>query len=374
MVFYAYSLAVRPIVDGYDDGGRDYRSKPLVFKGKNDADLAKVNVGLHQNKFYFFIKVYDENIHYYKPSSDESLGSDRLQFEIERRQYTLATSAPGNVVAYHESEDEIGTLQLHPQPRIKGVWREHSKGYQLELVVDAALMRKGFQLRLYDRQAFGIDTYLFGNSTIHMVALLPELQQSLAELQVSSFDLKVLNQDQWLIASVDGKNQYQQTHQSPWITEWLYRKVLESEKLPLANDRDSPYFAYPEVQQSLENNGALKWYRVNRNGSRNRTLASVAMPIRQVDKLLGYVVLEKTTDQLIALTADAFNRLFTYLIAAFTGTILILLVYASWLSWRISRLNHAANHVIDQQGAINVDAGNWPELSRGDELGDGLVG
>jgi dedicated sortase system histidine kinase len=385
VILYAYPLSSAPIVDGYDDDGRDYKTLFNTNKNHSDDSLVNIKAAIYRQQFYFFIDIRDEEIHYFNPLAEKNRLADRLEFQFldqtgQKRTYLLQTSAPGNIIASYEGDDG----RLRQQANIKGVWREHAKGYQLELSINISLLENGFQLKVVDydgseqsNHAENVNNseknnfrFIF-DEEIQVLTVSPDLEILLRSLDTSFTRLSILNPQQWVIASIAGQNNSISESRSPWFIEWLYRRVLESKGLPIRKAGGLPaYIDYPEVPQALVENGALYWYRSGGRYFDSQTLASVAMPIRDKNELLGYVLLEKTTDQLVESTTTAFNRLFIYIGGTFFIVIIILLVYASWLSWRISRLNRAANNVIDDSGVITLDKASWPELNNIDELGD----
>jgi dedicated sortase system histidine kinase len=92
-----------------------------------------------------------------------------------------------------------------------------------------------------------------------------------------------------------------------------------------------------------------------------------AHPIWVGPRVRGAVVVEETTNAVLAERNRAFERLFTIVLAVlFVGT-LALVVFASRLSGRIRRLRDEVEHAIDGQGRVrHIVAGS----RAGDEIGD----
>jgi two-component system sensor histidine kinase ChvG len=97
------------------------------------------------------------------------------------------------------------------------------------------------------------------------------------------------------------------------------------------------------------------------------TIVSAAHPIWVGDEVKGAVVVEETTNAVVAERNRAFERLFTIVLAALTIGSVALTLYASRLSARIRRLRDEAEHAIDAQGRVKgVIAGS----KASDEIGD----
>ena len=96
-------------------------------------------------------------------------------------------------------------------------------------------------------------------------------------------------------------------------------------------------------------------------------IVSAAHPIWVGDEVKGAVIVEETTNAVLAERNRAFARLFNIVLAALLIGSVALTLYASWLSTRIRRLRDEAEAAIDAQGRVRgVVAGS----SAGDEIGD----
>jgi dedicated sortase system histidine kinase len=96
-------------------------------------------------------------------------------------------------------------------------------------------------------------------------------------------------------------------------------------------------------------------------------IVSAANPIWVGDEVKGAVIVEQTTNAVLAERNRAFARLFTIVLAALLVGSVALTLYASWLSTRIRRLRDEAEAAIDAHGRVRgVVAGS----QAGDEIGD----
>jgi dedicated sortase system histidine kinase len=111
-----------------------------------------------------------------------------------------------------------------------------------------------------------------------------------------------------------------------------------------------------------------------RTGTRRRltpdsraVVLSAAQPVWLEDKVVGAVLIEETTNDVLALRNRAFEKLFAALLLVWIGGTAALLVFATRLSLRIRRLRDEAEHSIDAQGRV---LGSVSGSQAGDELGD----
>jgi two-component system, OmpR family, sensor histidine kinase ChvG len=123
-------------------------------------------------------------------------------------------------------------------------------------------------------------------------------------------------------------------------------------------------FGGRELERALD--GSPAWRR--RPGPDGRTvIISVAHPVWVGESVVGAVVVEEDTDAIVTLRNRAFEQLAAVTLIAFTAAAVVLLFFASRLSWRLRRLRDEAENAIDTQGRIRgLVAG---EHAR-DEIGD----
>ena len=102
-------------------------------------------------------------------------------------------------------------------------------------------------------------------------------------------------------------------------------------------------------------------------GDGKAVVVSAAHPIWVGDQVRGAVIVEETTNAVLAERNRAFERLFTIVIAALLVGSVALTLYASRLTARIRRLRDEAEAAIDLQGRVR---GALSPSAAGDEIGD----
>ncbi len=389
-VLYATSLASLPIIDGYEDDWRHYNIEPQAFTSNADDFSVRIRVGVKNQRAFFFIEVEDPYLRYFNPSTNDLLLADHISIKINETSYPsqyfhIYTSAPGNVVGHYRDKNS----QVREFNSIKGSWRETAKGYQVELAVDKSLLDKGFDVEFIDSREQEINTLSLSGSgnkvdidkMMGLVTLSPRLQSMLENAQLPALSMRILNKQQYVVARLIADKSQAVKSDTPWIVEWLYRQILYSEDMPARHTLNNrSRWLLPEVEQAKSGSKkALIWYRTIPRGLGDRSLAgqviaSTAVPLYFQQglgkEIKGYLIVEKTTDQIVALTNSAFSKLFIYTLAIFLFVGLGMIAYASWLSWRISRLNRAAHNVVTDKGYIAIKENVWPDINAGDELGD----
>ncbi len=102
-------------------------------------------------------------------------------------------------------------------------------------------------------------------------------------------------------------------------------------------------------------------------GDGKAVIVSAAHPIWVGDQVKGAVIVEETTNAVLAERNRAFERLFNIVLAALLVGSVALTLYASRLTARIRRLRDEAEAAIDLQGRIR---GAMTPSAAGDEIGD----
>lgn len=197
---YTTLLNNAPIIDGYED---DWRSYNAVKKNISNGKLsASIQVGEYRERVYFFISVNDDTLNYYNPAQAGDFSADHLvltrykQSAVDKEVY-IYSSAPGALAAHYKNQDG----RLTAMSAIKGIWREHAGGYQLELEIDKAFLATGFNLDIIDFRN-GEENRLFLNDLLaeqavydymEIVSLSVMVQEELASIGLDDISVYILN-------------------------------------------------------------------------------------------------------------------------------------------------------------------------------------
>ena len=144
----------------------------------------------------------------------------------------------------------------------------------------------------------------------------------------------------------------------------IFERVLRVPPLPseefIPND---VVFGGREVERALD--GSPAWR--TRRAPGDRLIFSAAHPVWVGESVVGVVVVEESTDAILSLRNRAFEQLVAVTLIAFAAAAMVLLLFASRLSWRLRRLRDEAENAIDSQGRIRALVAG--EHAR-DEIGD----
>ena len=157
------------------------------------------------------------------------------------------------------------------------------------------------------------------------------------------------------------------------ITRWLDREVLQpmyAKVLQQPTEDFSDERAGRTVTPGRDVEGALAGIlTVDRHPTADgkAVIVSAAQPIWVGDEVKGAVIVEETTNAVLAERNRAFARLFNIVLAALLLGSVALTLYASWLSTRIRRLRDEAEAAIDARGRVRRPLTG---SHAGDEIGD----
>jgi two-component system, OmpR family, sensor histidine kinase ChvG len=384
---YAHPLTAPVILDGYDDDWRHLDFQPQTIK-QDDLSLT-FTTGRRGDKLLLFVQVDDRDIHYHNPSKSTLASGDHLvlRSRVKRsgqwsnRDYVIRSGAPGNVTGYYLDvrRDNIrGRLQrVTHEPRVRGFWQERQGGYQVELELPVELLEGHLALAVVNVNRHGraqpqwLGTVESSQLAPPMVERSSSITKAISIFAHDDLRLRLVSQNQWLVAQGgqlkrEDESQYQQNTGSGQhgLLTWIYRMALGNEVLPeLGKPERTGRVESKEINLALSGQKASRWYQwgVKRVGR-------ATIPVMSSEgRAVAAVVAEQSSDSLLALTNSAFNRLFFYSLLATLFAGVGLLTYASWLSFRIRRLNRAADNAIADNGQI---VGEFPQSKAADEVGD----
>jgi dedicated sortase system histidine kinase len=158
-----------------------------------------------------------------------------------------------------------------------------------------------------------------------------------------------------------------------WVWQWLERETLHplyAMVLKQPSEDFGEEHAGRVALPAREVDGALSGIlTVDRRPTPDgkAVVVSAAHPIWVGDQVKGAVIVEETTNAVLAERNRAFERLFSIVLAALLIGSLALTLYASRLSARIRKLRDEAEAAIDAQGRVR---GVLTGSSAGDEIGD----
>lgn len=385
----------RPIVvDGLIEDWSRQPALPLTLQELPAATeaagfSAQYRIGRFGNFVHVLVEVADDRVIPGDPENVPLTGSDHLRIGVvtaddEFLQFVLSARGSGRIAVSLLTSDE----EAVPDARIRGVWRLLPGGYVVEMQLPRSLIGPRFGLSVVDvddPQTRAL-TAVVGTSGVSSEQELgsvlvpsPEIKDIIRGLGRSRSRIWVLDVNRRVLAqagSLHGQPLYSQEPETGAVSAiWesvsavlvrpLLQVVLEG---PREDFRDIEPGAYQlegaEVEAALTGKPQAR----RRKTSDDRAVVlSAAHPVWIEDQVTGAVLVEETTNDVLAVRNRAFEKLFAAILAVYLGGAAALLLFATRLSLRIRRLRDEAEHAIDSHGRVT---GTLSGSHAADEIGD----
>jgi dedicated sortase system histidine kinase len=387
---YVLPLDTAIQLDGYVEDWTPYLRNAETFgqdhalrrpDGSAEGDLRfRHLMGRRGDHLYVLLQIEDDRIVYRPPGSRRLDRGDHLEIALERpdgvlERYQLATYGPGWVSAHLMGGDRDDPVPVRPEVLIKGEWQETADGYTLELRLPRDMVgdRLAFAVADVDDPGTGRIESMVGTAGTRRVEDLgvlvtpsPAIERIIASLEHESARVWVLDRR--------GRVLVQRGSLAPAVSEpgephpvigALLRWMLPRPSRDFTDELDgAARLAGPEVRAALQ--GRVSNGR-RRTPDGEAVIVSAAAPIRAEAGILGAVLVEQTTNAILALQNRALQRLFLVSLALFAVTALGILGYATLLTGRIRRLRDRVERAVTPDGRIRE--GLAPSRAR-DEIGD----
>lgn len=381
------------ILEAEEFGGEHLLSTSAPHPYSHESLHFKHLLGVRGNHIYAVFLVTDDKVVYRPPGSLGVARADHLQIGIEDKngtlnRYIVSTTQPGWVNGFHMPENPAQQLPVVLEKRIQGVWAETDEGYIIEMRIPKEMIG--------DKFAFAIaDVDDDGNRTISSVigTANPKTPEKLGWLLSPSRAieeiLESLGRPQSRILIVDSNQRVRASFGSltpepdqvdaedaqplaGLLSSRLFhflQPVYQLFTTPFSDEFQTPV-ALPTtldisgVKEALQGKTSTTSYRIAEG--QVEIMAAIA-PLREHDKIIGAVVVEKTTNSILALQNRVIEESLTFTILAFVFAALCLLLFASRLSSRIRHLRDQAGKAISETGQIQAP---FKPTKNPDEIGD----
>jgi dedicated sortase system histidine kinase len=366
---FLHPLDKAPTVDGYRDEWPRHAQNFTVLHSIDDSLEARIFVGRHDRYLYLLLGVRD-------PSVTFGPQGDQVELALTRdgalQRYRIQPEAPGWVSARRvPGADEPPDAGLN-ETAIRGEWQPHPQGYSLELRLPRDFLADRLSLRITDsgsRQMLASARMYPVEALGRLVERSAELEQVLASVTPPATRVWVTDH-QGLVLAQSGRLDSDaplsaDQPQMPWFIRELILAVLprDADAVAELDERQTHLFMAPVVDALSGRPANLR--RQPPHG--DAVVVSAAVPIRSGEGIRGAVLVEQTTNAILSIQNLALQRLFGVTLVFFAVTSLGLLVFASLLASRITRLRDRVEAAVGPDGRIIGSL--QPEPSR-DEIGD----
>ena len=350
---YLHPLTAPPVADGYvDDWRLAARPRPAVVGGTRLAVLGAE----HDGATWLFAHARGA------PASNPRFDLAVVDPGGELRLISITPGAPGALTDDDVTGDDVAG-------RISGYGLAVADGYRLELRLPAQLV--GDRLGIGASGAgFEAATYR-GTLPGRVVRRDQRLADLLGRASLPGLRAIVVDADGWIVAVADNARVPQPGERpARGGTAGLYRALLgERQRLPTLRV-DAARIDSPFVRSALSGDpGTARLAPSQADVDRGRfddALVAVAVPLRAGGRVTGALLLQQDSAEILTLSHASLVRLTNVMLGLVAGAILLLLAYATWLSWRVRQLGGAVERALDQHGRIRVA---MPGVDAADEIG-----
>jgi len=369
---YAHPLSSAPLIDGYVD---DWSIPVAALASLRGVDGAiRYVVGADRLYWYLYIDVRDTTVVFSQPQSvagqrkyADHVSLVSIDDDGERSVFRFLAEAPGPIVARRQTGGAT-----FDEMRILAHWQDKASGYSLEARIPRNLAgpRMGIVVsNTSDAQRAGISSASFTAALPGSIVTLSPVLQSVARGYVQpGLRLIITDTDGWRLAQAGDISIFNETDSatnppSGWLR-IIYDLLLEpGAEAALAEPSPDGREQQSYISEALQGEVTTRWFRSPQTG---RAVVSVARPIWSGDVQTGVIVLQQGTDAILSLTNQALTRLILLTLITMIVVAVVLLGYANWLSLRIRKLSHAAEHALDEKRLHSA----LPSALAGDEVGD----
>lgn len=350
--------------------------------------------GQRGNYIYALFIVTDNRIIYRAPNSLRLDLSDHLSIGFEDTEgtlhrYLVTARKVGWVNGFLiPAENQADSKDVVPEPRIQGMWLETEKGYNLEIRIPQSMVgqKLAFAITDIDTPVHREKTYVIGtgdgkrdeefgwlvSSSEALDTILQSFSRPHSRIMIVDRNKRVrASHGELSMAEVAETDQPQQSllaatsnivHQlfAPLYDLFITSFTQEIGKTPA----NLTTLDLAGLDQALEGTSTVSRYSPPQEDGE---IIAAILPLQQEDRVIGAIVVEQTTNSILALQNRVIEESLTLTILIFSFGGFGLLLFASRLSARIRSLGREASQALSNSGQTKFQ---FNAQSSSDELGE----
>lgn len=385
-ILYVHPLDINIQLDGYTEEWQAYLQNLSRYPEQGEA-VFEYLLGERGSYLYLLLKVRDDRILYQQPGERRMDRSDFVELAVEDPDgnlaiYRIASSSPGWVNAERMSTRNKDPFPISTEVRIQGEWQERDDGYTLELRIPRYLVGEYMALRVADvddpvsrKIESSISTTpieQIGTSG-RLIRPNPEMARVIGGLEHENARIWVLDRYHRVLARRGHLKAADEAQHSNTLIDAGIQSILHP-LFRLVLDQPSDQFIDEYAGRSRLQGSEIKAALAGTPQTRRHAtpdhkamILSAAWPVRSPDGIVGTVLVEQSTNQILSLQNNALERLFGITLILFVITGLGLLGFATLLTGRIRRLHNQVEAAVTPDGRIQGELN--PSKSK-DEIGD----
>ena len=399
---YAYPLARYIFLDGQTGDWGEQVEQASEFTGDNkwqcgaDYDPASFSfrhvLGYRGNYFYALFQVTDDNVIYRDGDLRRLDNSDHLRITLQDpvgdiRRYLLTAVEPGRMSIYVVDDEWRFPLTGEPFYEIAAAQVDTGEGYTIEARIPRYLVssytRIAFsvadiddpQIREVRRTISTVPSAEPGDLS-RVLLNSPEIAKILRGLDRPVARIWVLDNQQRVRAVVGSLTTFVEQDPAPaddpqrwWsmLVQRIYGLILSK---PSAQFEDiSPDVSHRDEEMFLQvlSGTPQTGHRPSLDGKTE--ILTAAHPIWSGDEVLGAVVVEQSSNEVLTLQEKVLQNVITVTLLVLIVVTIALLLFTSQVTMRIRRLRNSTDKAISPEGRV-LNTRIEADAIEGDEIGD----
>ena len=351
---YVYPKKQNISIDGYiieDEDWYQLKDKFTVYQGGYLSVLLTEDA----RYIYAYLKVKDQDIVYRNPRYISLDSSDHVRLEYldknnQRQRLVMLTEGQGNISVYEVGDDWKAWKDGRHISAVYGVWRETSEGYDLELRFPSDWLGSERRLSISVVDVFGeneryldtiVSTQLLGNEILNPLLFHSKrISDAIASLKDSSSQICVIDKFRRVRAVIGGRQM--------------------NGSLCQATDK---------VSKALVENVLRGKEQLEKISKDDEVLIVAAHPVFDGSDTIGAVLVSSSSKQILSRQRITLNEIVLATAGMFALVFTSLLIFSSWLAYRINRLKKQAASLVDDSGRF-IDNIDLPDSHHHDEIGE----
>lgn len=344
-------------------------------------------LGERGGQLYAFLSVKDDTPVWRNPNYLRLDNADHVRLSYvtnDGREGRLQVSMqePGVTTAYHMDSDWRFAEDGQPENRLQGFMEETADGYTLEFRLPLAMLgsRRSFGMSVVDvddpeaRTIRSITQTLptAGRQGFNLVVLRsPEVLNIIRGLGYAGARILVVDRQRRVRAETGS---YQSAPPAQDDGAWsagmvdVFRPLVRG-LLDVSRDEVRPLQGSSAGEQVIQASLEGAPTSVLRRLGNGEEIIMAAHPIISSEEIIGTVVVEQNTEDILELQRVALERIMLVSGGTLLAVFLVLLAFSVRLAWRIRGLGAETTNAIDQQGRLKTNQLR-SEIDAGDEIGD----
>jgi two-component system sensor histidine kinase ChvG len=375
-------------IDGYNEEWLSFRSLMLVLPADNQLkpsqqlidpqDLSvRYILAQHKEKLTLLLDVLDDSVVYrdatrFQRHSGDALILALIDEQQRSHRYILSASAPGKINAYEYIGSYSDPVIIKPEPSIKAAWQMSAYGYRIEISLPKSMRTDKLALAVIDAdeekqniQVSGLGDVRDSSSFSQLFLPSTHLSELLRKMAEDGMRLWLIDSQYFKLASAGQGDVQIEEPELKTISDLFYQLFLTQ---PVSDDESVSHETSVLTSQVVID--ALKGQTTTQrrqSGEGGAVTLIAAHPVMIDGQVVAAVVAEKNTNFILALQNQAVKTLLNSSLILFSIVVIVLLGFASRVSFRIRRLNRDIAQAVNQEGRVS---GNFLVNNELDELGE----